>query len=425
MASPHNKRRSRGRGLSTGASGATKASGGSSAAARDIEYLSENRDLVQRYLATAEGEVASLGARFPKLDEGRVAAIVISKLLERIVRILGDCRRPIEHVFREFRHTPQDRRTLEAALKLIRQSRFMVPQDQEKALTKLREVSAVATGAIGIAIKSLEAGDVCEKNECAVAGCFRVVNTGGFDKKVMDLSEREAATAARLVAEKGFAQVCYGDVYVTQRISKDNVLAFYSYGEDRMYVRAHAKKGEAALVVDTFIHELGHRLDGRFFKPEGHQELKKVFAQWTRRKAASPRTSTFDPKPGVRFSDPKRPDTVYEIEGVAYVGRGNTPSVIMHVVDDPQKTHLRITLEALKRSLGGKLEDDPFPSVYAATEARELFAELFMVYVLGTATQEQAETFERILAAGGITPSRAGAAFGSSPRRIPLRRTQH
>lgn len=300
-------------------------------------------------------------------------------------------------VLREYRHNPADRKVLEQAVQMTMKSRVAAPKSAETAKEKVREVmEGTALHALQILKRVATQKDVCEKNECAVAGCFRVVNTGHFDKKVMDLAGREVAEAARLVTEKGFAELCYGDAYVTTQIhSKSTVLAFWMQNEDRMYVRAKPKKNEEALALGTIIHELGHRLDFLFLSPQANTDLRMTYARWKSRYESS----TFEGgnvAVGVRFSDPKRPKAVWEIVGFSYGGRGGYDKYADVVLVEDNKLKGRVPLENLIPVLGGKRKDNPFPSAYAMTDEHEMFAELFRVYILGQATPEQAEVLERL-----------------------------
>lgn len=256
---------------------------------------------------------------------------------------------PVLAVLREYRLTPDERKLLETTAADMQRRSLRGPARgtnlatyRQKVWDAIRDYGA----AYELVQRMLEGSDdVCEKNECHVGGCFRVVNTGGFDAATMKLATNLMAEGARLVSEAGFPEVCYGDAYVTQRVSRENVLAFYMQDEDRMYVRAKPKKGEEALAVETIVHELGHRLHRKFGKGI-EPKLRGVHADWGRRYARSSIDAA-----GAKFA--------------MALGRG-------------------------------KRVDDPFPSPYARTKPEELFAELFRVVVVGNATDEQRAAFRAI-----------------------------
>jgi hypothetical protein len=89
------------------------------------------------------------------------------------------------------------------------------------------------------------------------AGPFTLVNMGGFDDATMQQVAAVVKQAADAATTSGFGKVCYGDVHVTQKISKKDVLAFYFREQDELFVRADAKVGGKPLF--TILHELGHR----------------------------------------------------------------------------------------------------------------------------------------------------------------------
>lgn len=322
---------------------------------------------------------------------------VAGRLLINAVVAMQDAHASILEAIQQFKHSPKDRRVLEAASKLGFQRRIAVANDDQKAMAKFEEVvGKTILPALDIALASFEKGDACEKNECRASGCFQVINAGGFDDKIMSLAEREVATAARLITDPrltrlGFDRICYGEALVTKRIYKANYDAFWLQSEDRIYLRAKTKKGDEALTVGTIIHELGHRLQFVFLSEDALARVQRTYRAWIDRYEASPMVGV-EIKKGYRFVDPKR-KLEYEVDAVA----GDT--VLGHIVVEPGERPLtfRAPLSAVAALGGGKKADDPFPSSYARTDDGEMFAELFRVYVLGTATPEQARTFESLL----------------------------
>lgn len=263
------------------------------------------------------------------------------------------------------------------------------------------EIVGLISAALDVIDKVVAQGDVCAKNECAVAGCFRVVNTGDFDSKTMARAHTMVERAAELVNAAGFGEVCYGDAYITQRLKREVVLAFYMQTEDRMYVRAKPKKGEDALEVETIVHELGHRLDTMFLTKEGQRLNERVYGDFRHRLEVSKIANPLDVREGYEFVDSLgRKYVVDQVLGLY--------EVHYHRVEDPCYKG-KMAWKAFQVSEGARMEDDPFPTHYARKDATEMFAELFLVYVMGRATAEQREVFERIAALRKPAPATARA----------------
>lgn len=183
---------------------------------------------------------------------------------------------------REYKLEKKDRAVVERALTTMQVGlEHLSARDSD---TVAEEVTRVLEGlgrAADIVLAALEkdiSGDACSRAECLVAGCFRVVNAGDFDSRVMRIAVDQAAEAARLVAAFGYANVCYGDVYVVRNIGKKSVLAFYNNSEDRLYIKAQSTLGGREAQTAVIVHELGHRLH-RHFLNEG--KVERLFRRWS------------------------------------------------------------------------------------------------------------------------------------------------
>lgn len=117
------------------------------------------------------------------------------------------------------------------------------------------------------------------------AGPFRIVNTGGFDPAKISMVARAVEKASDLIRRAGQTRVLYGDVLVSNTLIRGS-LAFYEVGSDEFFVRANvsARKdwtGRTLPVepelVETIIHELGHRLEYRFSQRDAIQALYETF----------------------------------------------------------------------------------------------------------------------------------------------------
>lgn len=328
----------------------------------------------------------------------RVYSQAYVMLLDAVHRVKG--LHVVLGALRDYRFSPADRVVLERVASALQQKRVGGGKDPEAVKERMRRGIYDVGRAVEAIRAALEQGDACEKNECAVGGCFRVVNTGGFDKQTMDRATSMVAEAAKLVTAAGFAQVCYGDAYVTQKVSRANVLAFYMRDEDRMYVRSNPAKGEAGLAVETIVHELGHRLHRKFLDRRD-SEMSVVFQRWQIELKYAPVESTLDPKVGDTFTVGVRSKKVYRVTGVS--GQGAYRMVVYRRLlpsgeVDPKYMSASTTVDKLSLALGtGKKSKDPFPSEYAKTSPSEMFAELFRAVVHGTATEEQRKAFDQIV----------------------------
>ena len=304
-------------------------------------------------------------------------------------------------VLREFKLPDGERKTLETVAadmqrKSVRApSRSSDPGAYRKKVANLIEDYEVA---FIHAERRFSAPQVCTKNECHTAGCFRVVNAGGFDATTMKLASDLTAEAAKLVTTAGFPEVCYGDAYVTQKVSRENVLAFYMSEEDRMYVRAKPKKGEAAAAVETIVHELGHRLHRKFAHKTADRVMRQVHHDWAQRFARSPvNAAEYDPRPGDLFEQGKRRYVVVTVGAPGPYQAVIFRRVLANGTPDPKYLPSSMLKSKLALALGeGRRTDDPFPSPYAMTSPTEMFAELFRSVAVGTATAEQRAAFKQI-----------------------------
>lgn len=317
-------------------------------------------------------------------------------LLNAVARVQG--LRVFLGALRDYCLVPREREVIERVAAALQQKRVGGGRDPEKIKARMRVGIMDVGRAAEIVARKLAEGDACAKNECSVGGCFRVVNTGGFDKKTMDRATDMVAQAAKLVTEAGFAKVCYGDAYVTQKVSRANVLAFYDRGDDRMYVRSNPAEGEAGMEVETIVHELGHRLHNKFLPESVNVRMQEVFDIWTRQYQMSDVTSSYEPKVGDTFeAGGPRSKKRYKVVDV----RGKTVSYRLLLPNgevDPKYLPASFPVSKLSLMLGtGKRTHDSFPSDYARTKPSEMFAELFRAVVHKTATNEQIDAFKKIV----------------------------
>jgi hypothetical protein len=225
------------------------------------------------------------------------------------------------------------------------------------------------------------------------AGPFKVVNTGGFDQATMDKVARVVEQAAKLLQAKGLGKVCYGEVLVSQRISKSRTLAFYLLQKDEMFIRADLK-GHEKDALKTVLHELGHRLHHKFLKSHdlaigsmyykiksGQDALER---QGISEAMADPNKR---PKPGDTLVDNKKRTFVVEKLDISMRGY----SVKMHLAED-NKRKFTVSLKAFLAMKGVK-PDVPkahgFITQYAGTDDAENFAEMIAYYCMNELPDDQ------------------------------------
>jgi hypothetical protein len=305
-------------------------------------------------------------------------------------------------ILRSFRLTPVERKEIESAARFFgtRSKNVKLPAVDwmpvyNRYFDKLEEFYRLAQ-------RIIARGEACTSEQFCTARCFRLVNTGGFPEATMQAVQKVVDRAAQLLDERGFDRLCYGDVNVTQTVMRNaRVLAFYTIGDDRMYVRANLKGVEGA-ALHTILHELGHRLDHRIVTAQGRSNAacEPVFSLFGRY-----RRDARDREPVVGGVWPVVGDP-YEYKGEKFrvkkveLGRGGGGGSVTICLEDDPRGCLRTSIDSWRLSHGGVAADKkgPFPSEYAMTDVAEFFAEMFAGSMLDTLTPAQREDFEPILA---------------------------
>lgn len=182
-------------------------------------------------------------------------------------------------LIQQYELPPKTRKGVEAAAKFYSKSRVQMPKRGKEAETYgkyleiYREQFVLAKTAITQSQPRGVGEDTGAKSK--KAGPFTIVNTGGFDEETMDEAAKVTATAAELLHRKGLGKVCYGEVLLSNTLSKSTVLAFYLVKNDEMFVRANLK-GKQHDAVATIIHELGHRLQFKFL-PSKQRDINHLY----------------------------------------------------------------------------------------------------------------------------------------------------
>lgn len=265
----------------------------------------------------------------------------------------------------------------------------------EKFMAGLQTHLEVAKQAIAKGKTHAEGGEGATKIK---VGPFTIVNTGGFDEKVMNNIADVMKKATELAKSSGLGEVCYGEVQVTNTVSRSNVLAFYLVKSDELFVRANVKATRDS--VQTVLHELGHRYQKMFLKNDGGvAQLYRTLDGQERRKQWGLEKKVKKPDPG---------DTV-EAKGQVYVVEMTLPDrrgykVHLHYQSDP-KRKATVPLETFWQLKGQKarnFDEDPnyigFVSDYAKRGGPdENFAEMFSYYCMGQLPVLQSVPFEELV----------------------------
>jgi len=253
-------------------------------------------------------------------------------------------------------------------------------------------------------------------------GSFVLVNTGGFNEKVMGDVVEVMKKSEALLKSSGFEKVCYGEVQVTNTISKANTLAFYLVANDELFVRANVK--DTTDSVRTVLHELGHRFEHKFLqgKRRDVEHLYHMLSGQERDLQRQQRDKK--PKPGETWVSPNG-GKEYRVLRTEY-GRGTDLKVIMERVGDPSTT-AHITLEGFLAAKGQlrKVDEDPDYKGYVTEYAKrggpsENLAEMFAFYCMGRLPTLQSVPFEELCFGQGLVNESSRGVFYAA-RRVAAR----
>lgn len=227
-------------------------------------------------------------------------------------------------------------------------------------------------------------------------GSFTLVNTGGFSAEVMGNVAEAMKKAEALLKSSGFGIVCYGDVQVTNTISKGNVLAFYLPSKDELFIRANLKPTSDSIHI--ILHELGHRFEAKKLSSRAG-DLRRLYSlingqEYTRKKEMRAKK----PPIGDKLVDKGK---TYEVAGYD-VGR-NGLMVVLKQEGDP-RIQAKVSLEGYlsRKGEGGARNVDETPDFkgfvteYAKKTPSENFAEMFAYYCMGRLPVLQSVAFEEL-----------------------------
>ncbi len=312
-------------------------------------------------------------------------------------------------ILQQYELAPRIRRRIEKCAAFFAKKTVPNPKTLEQ-LKKLFIEYLEAYDAASEAMSSGRPAAACATTRELHAGPFRLVNTGAFDKATMEIVKRVVEEAARRIEKKGLDAVLYGDINVSNTVSRPDVLAFYRGTQDEMFVRANVR-GLEAQAMRTVIHELGHRYDDKVL---GDKERTKELYRETR---ADDLQATHAQRDAERQNLPKVGDRVisrkleFEVTGID-LGRGGLVVQLRRVTEPSKKAkialHHYFNLEGPKNSpllRALLLKKGGFVTKYASTNPAENFAEMFAFYCLDLLSPSQKAMFEKALKRSPAKPS--------------------
>lgn len=316
-------------------------------------------------------------------------------------------------ILQQYALPPALRKKVEMAARTYSKSRHSVRRkppgqefeyigDYEKLIKVLRlhvdvAKDAIAKGKAHGADGTAEEGAATKLN----VGPLTLVNTGGFDAKVMATVTDVVKKSVQYLQQSGFSKVLYGDVLITNTIMKSSrVLAFYMLASDEMFIRANVKANVDT--IQTVLHEFGHRYAHKFLKnKQGIARLYRLISSQESDRERDLKKNLKAPEVG---------DTVvikgdlYRVRAVTW-GRGGE-KVVLEDPDNPKGT-ASISLEGYLSYKGGgpdrtrNFDEDPnykgFVTNYAGKDPDENFAEMFAFYCMGRLPVLQSVAFEELV----------------------------
>ena len=264
------------------------------------------------------------------------------------------------------------------------------------------------------------------------AGPFTLINTGGFSDDIMQSVAEVVKKSAEYASTSGFGQVCYGEVNVSQKIGRQNTLAFYMIQQDEMFVRADAKASENFL--HNILHELGHRYQLKFLKNKsaprrlymiiGNRHQDEIY-----KNAPKKGDVVKDPKSGkeyevtglagttVHLRHRLDPDIIEKVQEQARKevlnkrpelaeNKGNNAIILQYATQaavdtslkqlgaTPAKIHIEGYYDMKGIDPRSTIDFQGFISQYAARDPDENFSEMFSFYCRGDLPPTQSALFE-------------------------------
>lgn len=312
------------------------------------------------------------------------------------------------------------RKTIETAAKFFAKTRIKAPEKAkaldayENLLKTLRAFSVAAHDAIAHG-KPRGAGGSVDHAELVPekihAGPFTLINTGGFKPDVIEECVKIVEVAAHQLQSHGLGKVCYGDVLISNTLSKPNVLAFYLVDKDEMFIRANLK-GKERTAIQTVVHELGHRLQFKFLTGK-KREIELLYRNISIKHDRA-REEVLDQVWKDPHLKPKQGDRItlkgkeFEVSGFDVGHQGIVVKLLLKTHDlTPEEE------KAAQRQLGYKIDLGSYAAVkgilpqpthhtgfvtpYASTDADENFAEMIAFYCSDKLPEDQVQMLKAII----------------------------
>jgi hypothetical protein len=257
----------------------------------------------------------------------------------------------------------------------------------EKFIATLQAHAEVAREAVAKGQSHSEEGSGATRIK---VGDFVLVNTGGFSPEIMTNAADVVQKANAAAKSKGFANVCYGEVQITNTLTKSNESAFYLIANDELFIRANVRS--SLDTTKTVLHELGHRYEHKFLKDK-KREIEKVYLtieghEIDRRKEK--------PAVGETITSSGK---IYKVTGTEWAARGIRVNLAL---EDNPKVTAHVSLDAWTDMTKGRVIDTPDYKGFITNYAKkggpgENFAEMFAFYCLGKLPASQVDLFETLV----------------------------
>lgn len=223
-------------------------------------------------------------------------------------------------------------------------------------------------------------------------GSFTLVNTGGFDDKVMARVADVVERSEKAMRGIGLGRVCYGDILVSKTIARQNTLAFYLISSDEMFIRANIRQNLDSIL--TVCHELAHRLQFQFLKDKV-PDIKKIYGMLKTQSFLGPDVpDEILPKIGDTAEQGGKLYTVIEVQ------RYND-KVRLTQSDAPAALTASTSIANWLKLKGIEPHQNPrfrgFITHYAGKDPDENFAEMVAYYALGKLPTVQVEMLTPLL----------------------------
>jgi hypothetical protein len=225
------------------------------------------------------------------------------------------------------------------------------------------------------------------------AGSFVVVNTGGFNDKVMKSAVDLAHKAEQAMRGIGLARVCYGDILISKTINnRRNVAAFYLHKNDEMFVRANIP--DDWNTVRVICHELTHRLVNKFLQGKT-AEIRAIYRTLKTQDFITSERIPDELLPKVDETLVERGMTLVVVDVDKYNGK-----VKMRAEGEPNaRFSLPIEAWLQRKGIEPHLRPDfrGFITHYASTDQEENFCEMVSFYAIGKLPKSQVELLLPVL----------------------------